>query len=428
MMLLNRSSDRSKKDDEIHEPPDLHFGKSVGSIPLLPVAKLTSEVVCSYTGPSGGITQLEANAEDFPKDSVEIAGSSSWSTPSDFAYAMSLSLYEEDKTKQYSEMINGVLQRRSYVVGSPIADVYAVAVRENSAIIAIADGVSWGKKPRLAARCAVRAAVEYITNSMDRMTTSHAIITALDEAVEAAHQCILEHSATITTLSAAFACQMARGNWGLFVISVGDSPIYVYSLETQMLREATLGSHRKSGDRNMKQSGGAIGPAIGNLPDLENLSVSYTLLYPGDIVIAVTDGISDNFYTSVIHPQSSSSPILPAPTTSDKSPNATPELLRSHFSQECCENLAQINALLQKHQCELSSNMSAQTVAACIMNYAATLTEEKRQFRAQCIEQSVDILRRRRVDPEFDKMVSRIPGKLDHATVVTYQVGLHKHV
>ena len=304
-----------------------------------------------------------------------------------------------------------------------------MSVRENSSIIAIADGVGWGKKPRLAARCAVRAAVEYVTDGLDKMTTSRAVINVLDEAVEAAHQCILEHSATITTLSLAFACQMMspQDEWGLFVISVGDSPVYVYSSRTKVLREMTVGCHQENGGRNMRQSGGAIGPAIGSLPDLENLSLSYMPLCPGDIVIATTDGISDNFYSSVIHP--SSPP--PAPITRGYSANATPEMLRSHRfhrTKDCCENLTQMNTLLQKHQYELSDNMSAQTVAACIMNYAASMTEEKRRFRAQCIEQKMDVSRRRRTDPEFDKMVSQIPGKLDHATVVTYQVGLHKRI
>eukprot|EP00731_Ephydatia_muelleri_P037783 Em0562g6a len=50
--------------------------------------------------------------------------------------------------------------------GDPIADVYAVVVRQNNTILAVADGCSWGHKPRLAARCAVRGSMEYLTQKL----------------------------------------------------------------------------------------------------------------------------------------------------------------------------------------------------------------------------------------------------------------------
>lgn len=48
------------------------------------------------------------------------------------------------------------------LTGNPIADVFAVCARENNAILAIADGVNWGEKARIAGQCAVRGAVDFL--------------------------------------------------------------------------------------------------------------------------------------------------------------------------------------------------------------------------------------------------------------------------
>lgn len=50
--------------------------------------------------------------------------------------------------------------------GEPIADSFGICVRENSAILALADGVNWGEKARLAARCAVHGCVDYLNKAL----------------------------------------------------------------------------------------------------------------------------------------------------------------------------------------------------------------------------------------------------------------------
>jgi len=39
-------------------------------------------------------------------------------------------------------------------------------VRENSAILALADGVNWGEKASLAARCAVHGCIDYLNKAL----------------------------------------------------------------------------------------------------------------------------------------------------------------------------------------------------------------------------------------------------------------------
>lgn len=45
----------------------------------------------------------------------------------------------------------------------------------------------------------------------------------------------------------------------------------------------------------MRDTGGALGYALGEDPDLANMTASITRLSEGDVVFLVSDGVSDNF-------------------------------------------------------------------------------------------------------------------------------------
>lgn len=67
-----------------------------------------------------------------PIESTVIAGVSNWTQESDHAYGIAVSLYERNfLTKEHA--------------GNPIADCFGLVVRGNSAVMALADGVNWGK-------------------------------------------------------------------------------------------------------------------------------------------------------------------------------------------------------------------------------------------------------------------------------------------
>lgn len=61
-----------------------------------------------------------------------IAGVSNWKLENDHAYGLSVSLYEK----------NFITNEQA---GNPVADCYGLVVRGNSAAMALADGVNWGK-------------------------------------------------------------------------------------------------------------------------------------------------------------------------------------------------------------------------------------------------------------------------------------------
>lgn len=396
---------------------ELVFGREVSAIPVQRIKAWQSEVLSACTGPNAGLTKLDIESKLTPSLTNEpLAGACNWNSPSDHTYGISLSLYEEDKTKNQTEIVNGKTVLKPFIVGEPNADVFGIQTRENSCILAIADGVNWGKKSRLAARCAVYAVMEHVTSNFDKMQdqpTSATIAQLLFDAVTVkAHDLILKCHATLTTLSAAAVCEMdTPGEWGLFVCSVGDSPVYIYCPHTRKIIEATVGGHDQDGGRDMRMAGGVLGPSYGSHPDLGNLTVSYLPVYDGDIIISMSDGVADNFSSKVM-----------AGLMAERD-NSLPE--QKVPLSTCCENVLHMTAVLNNHQDKLSHNMSAQTVTACLVNHAVEVTESKRTLRSHCIEQNIDLRRESLTNPEFAARLNAATGKLDHATVVAYQVGHH---
>lgn len=383
---------------------EFYYGRDLQGIPLVDIAEPTGEIAAAFTGPNAGLTALDPNTRTLLGD-VAIAGCNDWNQPSEYAYGIAISLYEEDRS-------NGS-PANPVVVGEPIADVFGVQVRENIAVLAIADGVNWGVKPRLAARCAVRAVMEHVMANLGRVQenpTSHAICSLLVESVTLkAQELILEHNATLTTLSSAVVCEMKRpGEWGLFVVAVGDSPVYVYCPHSREVVEATVGCHPHDGDRDVKMAGGTLGPSYGSKPDLENLTVAFMKVYEGDIIFCTSDGISDNFSGKAV-----------AQMTGKEYPDV------NHKLMPCCDSILHMTEILSKHQEELQESMTAQTVTACLVNYAAEFTQQKRLFHSHCTEHSISMQRRKREDPDFAEKLRLLPGKLDHAAVVAFQVGKH---
>lgn len=385
--------------------PELQYGPSVAALPRKAIKPWRGEVAAAYTGPNAGFTRLNiSDTSTVPDETLD----QTWNSPREYAYGISLSLYEEDRRKARAIRTQGLSSASTYIMGEPVADVFGIVVRENCCVMATADGVNWGKKSRLAARCATYAVMEHFSQNMHLMTgnpTSATITRLLHESVtEKAQKLILEKEATLTTLSTAVVCEtQTPGEWGLFVCAVGDSPVYIYCPHTRQVVEATVGCHGGDGSRDARMAGGALGPSCGPTPDLGNLTFAYMPVYPGDIVFAVTDGVSDNLSDKVM-----------GASADDKA-----EL------KSCCNAIPHLTKLLSEHQDDLSENLSAQTLTARLINHAVEVTDKKRSLMGWCTENNVDMRRERDRNPEFAGKLKAATGKLDHATVVAYQVGRH---
>ncbi|KAG1685812.1 PP2C-like domain-containing protein [Nymphon striatum] len=233
------------------------------------------------------LTENEDADEDVPRNSdCEIAGIKNWNLLHKCAYGKAITLYECHPITREN-------------AGEPIADTFAMVARKNNAILALADGVNWGPKACLAARCAVHGCIDYLNKALFsnevKMETTMDIFVCLLRSFHAAHNLILMENGMLTTLCAAFICQLKnRKEFVVCTCNVGDSLAYVYS-QKYGVREITQGSHDIYSMRDMRDALGALGPVDGQNPELNNLTISMTLVEPGDIVFLTSDGISDNF-------------------------------------------------------------------------------------------------------------------------------------
>lgn len=135
------------KDEEVRQNPKKSFRK------LSTISRKSSNV---------HLEQSSLMPSDFKKTTDEennepndlIADVSHWNAPSsDQGHGIAISLYEKNPiTNEHA--------------GSPIADCYGMIARRNSCVMAMADGVNWGEKARLASCSAVQASLEYLTRAL----------------------------------------------------------------------------------------------------------------------------------------------------------------------------------------------------------------------------------------------------------------------
>lgn len=165
-----------------------------------------------------------------------IAGLQSWSMSNEHAYGIAESLYEKNPITNED-------------AGSPIADCFGLVVRKNVAALALADGVNWGDKARLAAQSAVHSSLEYLNTAVfgigpGMVESTREIFVSLLRSFWEAHDCILENGGALSTLTVAVILPLAESNSGEYVVcscNVGDSLGYVYS-KTYGVREFTQGT------------------------------------------------------------------------------------------------------------------------------------------------------------------------------------------
>lgn len=367
-------------------------------------AVLSEAVTSACSGPTGGVATL-----DLYENYLSLLMENNKS----YAYGISMSLYERApekttpaSTPDSSPCGSPTKALRPSLVGDPVADVFGIITRKNNAILALADGVNWGSKPKMAAMCAVYSTLQHLNDNVTRACSSHAAFELLWDSFLKGHELIMEKNATLTTLSAAFVCELQGTNkWGLFVISLGDSPVFVYSPSSKKLVEVTIGCHPQNG-RNMSDCGGVLGPGNGSDPDFANLTFAYTMVSPGDHVFITSDGIADNFHPGVINPSVS-------PTGRRAKLSHVPDQVLANMKQE-------ISKL------ELASpHFTAQELCACLMNYAVCVTEEKRKLQEEMNSLEVNIRELSFTNPELYQRMNSCAGKLDHASIVAYQVGHH---
>lgn len=381
--------------------------------------------------------ESEGNGNHFKGlESVTIAGINDWNRPCDSAFGAATTLYERHPVT-YEK------------AGEPIADAFAICARENNAILALADGVNWGERSCLAARCAIHGCMEYLNKTFFDENTIYSIKTTVDifslllRSMFAAHNLILQEDAMHTTLCIAFICPLHDSDkYIMCTCNVGDSLAFVYSSKYGV-REVTEGSHDIYSMRDMRDALGALGPVDGPNPELHNLTCAMTQVEAGDIVFLTSDGISDNFDPVVgkfAIAKENSKPEEVPPTRRKSSAyglveDSVPSYSNAGFTLPIVEAYQRHELMLLRMEDLLLNGVttgdepveSARGLCESLVDFSKKLTTAKRRIledpelylEENGSSRAEQKHRRRR---QCEKL-AMVPGKLDHASVVSYKVG-----
>ena len=231
---------------------------------------------------------------------------------------------------------------------------------------------------------------------------------------------ILSKGGTTTTLTVAMVCRLAvrrmGSNWGLCVVSVGDSPCFIYKQEEQKVYEVTAAIHSGQG-RDPRDPGGCLGANLGDDPDLSNLICCFVPVAENDIIFLTSDGISDNFDPVTLRTALSTGIRY---TGTPSLPLLTPQQRQQHM-------LAGIQGLLSRCSERDGDLISVHDLMNSLITYAINTTDQKRSFLehawVKTQDPSLTIEERRREERKLSQHSKTLGGKLDHATVVGFFVG-----
>jgi len=298
-------------------------------------------------------------------------------------------------------------------VGDPICDRYAIVLYENRSIIALADGASWGERPKKAAITASKKFAEYMRAHHKEITDTHDAADIMLKAFRTAHEGILEevkfdpNDAGTTTLLAGMEFELSspadKGyHWVFTAVSLGDCKAYHVSKGN--LNEIIVRNRHTTTD--VKDPGGRLGPfGPAELADLRNLTVLSQPCEEGDIIFICTDGVHDNFNPHILgkKPQHISLNLSHnnwEEQDMDKKEHAMAEVAKDHWSTRLMEHLVKdddVSQLVNK-----------------LIEHCQIVTEKAREFMENHPNQ------RQQEDYE------QFPGKMDHATVVALRIGRKK--
>lgn len=299
--------------------------------------------------------------------------------------------------------------------GDPIADRLFVQMHENRAIVAVADGCNWGKRPQMAARDAVEAVSVYLadkqSNIRDVQDAGHFLLRAFSEA----HKKIITGKEDIweagtTTLLSALCLELEPVNegdpkWALLCASVGDCKAFICSRTTKEVVDVTAGNRDNVVDG--RDPGGRLGPYIGEhgWPDLRNLRLYFCTCSPEDIVVIMSDGVHDNLDPQTLGRVPSELNISTSTDTWkswDEVPHDSLMKVKSQFMRRMLGGIVFSD-----------DHPSPASITTKLIQHCTEVTRKAREFMENNPnkKQPTDYI-------EF-------PGKMDHTTCVTFVVG-HK--
>jgi hypothetical protein len=169
----------------------------------------------------------------------------------------------------------------------------------------------------------------------------------------------------------------------------------------------------------MCSPGGALGMTMNEKADLSNLTYSLMEIDQSDFVFLTTDGISDNYDPCVSGAAASvKTPLLARKSSSTIS--QTPPMLMNAYERHLCSLHHMHLSIADKEE----EQLNAFDLCNRLLKHVIRLTDEQRYTIEQGVRENegVEGSARNRFEMEMRNKVGKIPGKLDHASIVVYQV------
>jgi serine/threonine protein phosphatase PrpC len=291
--------------------------------------------------------------------------------------------------------------------GDPIADRLYVQRHENRALLAVADGCNWGKRPQMAAKNAVAALANYFTERQADIRDLHDAGHFLLRSFSEAHYSIVHGKEDIweagtTTLLGILVLELEQREagdprWGLLCGSVGDCKAFHVNMKTREILDITSGN--RDNVKDSRDPGGRLGPYEGHgWPDLRNLRLYFSPAEENDIIVVVSDGVHDNL----------------DPQTLGKFPSDI-NLPNKSWDELTGEGLHKAKALYMKNLLgELIFNSDTVTPASItenLMKHCWAVTSKSREFMEK--------------HPNKKQPTDYVgfPGKMDHTTCISFVIG-----
>ena len=217
----------------------------------------------------------------------------------------------------------------------------------------------------------------------------------------------------------------------------------------------TQGSHDVSLVRDIRDAGGALGPVDGINPELHNMTYALSFVNTGDKAFLTTDGISDNFdpvvtkiaiakldytQTETVKIESTCSPSVGVKADFSASSDSSESNSGSPSRTFCTDkpemepkerhiySLKEMERVIHEFEFVTEEEISAQELCSALAQHVLLLTDQKRK-----VLENPDLYKKRKMtqkdkirrDSEIVSKMSAAPGKLDHASIVAYEVGLY---
>lgn len=222
-----------KEDVEVRHNPKRGYQRRMSN-----VSRKSESITQSTTMNSLKPSDFKKTTDEENNETDLIADVTKWETSSgDHEYGMAISLYEKNLISNEH-------------AGDPIADCYAMISRRDNCVMALADGVNWGEKAKLASCAAIQGSIDYLSRALFSSTnfakTTNEVFVSLLRSFWAAQDFILEVNGHLTTLTVAVILPMRdddethKNKYVVCACNVGDSLGFVYS-KKYGVREFTQG-------------------------------------------------------------------------------------------------------------------------------------------------------------------------------------------